>query len=185
MISAFAVKSYFNEDVSPYQAYLASKYPEFSENYALWYEKHKNQLGVSPIELNEKFKDLNKLTSIQGQPKVVDYNYYVDEILQNSASYSVKSKDFFKKLTSDPEIMNIYSAYKNREPIMINEHNIDADIQAPTLAKLDSVMSQIENQGLVSSLETKKPVYPIITNSMLLQRIDSICTEFLENQDHK
>ncbi|CAG9331806.1 unnamed protein product [Blepharisma stoltei] len=185
MLSAFAVKSYFNEDVSTYQAYLSVKYPGFLEAYEKWYNVYKNDMNISPIELNDKFRDLNKFVTTPGDTKVVDYNYYVDEILQNSASYTVKSKDSLQRLTNDQEIMDIYSAYIKREPIIINNQQIlDTEMLAPTLSKLDSVLSGIETEGLNNFESNKASGVPIIASNMVLERIDSICTEILLSQEN-
>ncbi|CAG9330726.1 unnamed protein product [Blepharisma stoltei] len=114
LYTAYAVKSYLNEDMSPYKTYLLSKNQSFIEDYQVWIEPYRTLLNINAKEINCKFRDLSKLVGVPGDSKAVDYNYYVDEILQISPPYSHDSnKEENKKLQVKEENSEASNYEKN------------------------------------------------------------------------
>lgn len=80
VFAAFSVKLYLNDDTEPIEAQLSRRIANFSEMYESWTED--KQFTVSPRELNSKFRALTSLAQQPEDEAIVDYNYYVDDILQ-------------------------------------------------------------------------------------------------------
>ena len=71
--------------------------------------------------------------------------------------------------------MNIYKAYKANSKILLEFSNIEDELIMPTLEKLDSIVKDIPDEfreGKVKSV--------VYANPETLQRINSICSEYLE-----
>jgi hypothetical protein len=80
VFAAFSVKLYLNDDTEPIEAQLSRRIANFSGMYESWTED--KQFTVSPRELNSKFRALTSLAQQPEDEAIVDYNYYVDDILQ-------------------------------------------------------------------------------------------------------
>lgn len=52
----------------------------------------------------------------------VDYNGYVDEILHVSHAYNVGKSDPLGEITTNPDILRVYHAFKRQEPIYVNQN---------------------------------------------------------------
>lgn len=206
--SAYAVKTYLNDDVSPYQAHLIEKFSNFTQSYNMWLASCKNYMGINPRDLNNKFKQLSKSINSSGDPRVVDYNYYVDEILQISPPYHLESKNPLYELKNDPQIKRVYEAFKNNEKIIVKKdatHTLEeladpstmpgGEVDNPTtvLGKLDSILGPLKDwdepapMGLSRncSMMSTSSIGGIIASSMLMDRIDSLCTECMVTGDPK
>jgi hypothetical protein len=170
--SGYAVKHYLCEDLNPINAYLSNEYPGFIEDYTLWQDRYKSCMSVNPKDLNDKFKELNKSVSVPGDSKIMDYNYYVDEILQITPNLFYERHPI-EELTKDPDIMSLYSAYKNQSKILTNE---DEEPPLPVLEKLDSVLN---------GLHDPKQIAPGVhtTSASILKKIDSLCDSYLTQKE--
>ncbi|OMJ82453.1 hypothetical protein SteCoe_16862 [Stentor coeruleus] len=170
--AAYAVKLYLCEEMSHINAHLSNTQPGFIEDFNLWQDKHKVYMSVNPKDLNDKFKELSKAVSLPGDTKIMDYNYYVDEILQITPNL-LGEKHPIEELTKDPEIMSLYAAYKNNNKIVTKDSD---ETHLPVLEKLDSVLSGLH--------EPEKPVGGIHTaSSTILKKIESLCEAYLSNND--
>lgn len=87
LYSAFAVKSYMNIDIAMYQAQLNRHVSNFTLRYNEWISRLRSRMCIQARELNTKFKRLTKPLTVNDNVKVIDYNIYVDEILQISPPY--------------------------------------------------------------------------------------------------
>jgi len=164
LYSAFAVKEYFNDNVNALYEYLSSILEGFSKNYNDWSNKWKAQLTVNPKELNTKFK-----AGLQHEDnsEVKDYNFYVDEILNNSQI----SQKALNELVSDRKIMQVYSAYKNSY-LQVEQS------KKQVLQKLDSVISNSKK-----TLELYPHCQNVSLDTLTLQKIDSLCDEVKNSSD--
>ena len=123
--------------------------------------------------MNDKFKELSKSVTVPGDSKIMDYNYYVDEILQITPNL-IYEKPAIDELTKDPEIMTVYSAYKHQSKIISNNCE---EAPIPILKKLDSVLS-----GLHEPVEIIPGTH--VVSATTLSKIDSLCDAYL-NQNHE
>lgn len=98
MISAYAVKSYIS-DARAFYEYIKSKIPSFEDLYETWEVNNRHNFEVSARDLNLKHKNLNESVLDCQNHKVIEYNYYVDDILQSSPPYRPDLKD----LSSGPD----------------------------------------------------------------------------------
>jgi hypothetical protein len=170
--AAYAVKHYLCEDLNPINAYLANSQPGFIEDFNLWHDKHKAYLSVNPKDLNDKFKELSKAVSLPGDTKIMDYNYYVDEILQIAPNLMYE-KHPIEELTKDSEIMSLYAGYKNNTKIVTKDSD---EAHLPVLEKLDSVLSGLHEPG-------KAPNGVITASTTVLKKIESLCDAYLNSND--
>jgi hypothetical protein len=131
MYSAFAVKTYMNDEITVFQTHLNSRFSNFTSRYNEWITKHRSRMGIAPRELNTKFKKLTKPLISQDDVKVIDYNYYVDEILQISPPYS--SAQDRGQTDQRPEV--------NKEQLELEPqfYNDDRVLLHPSLLKQESI----------------------------------------------
>ncbi|CAG9323407.1 unnamed protein product [Blepharisma stoltei] len=160
--SALSAKGYTNSDISPYLSFLASKIGNFYSNYMQWTQRNRSQLEVTDKELNCIYK---KLRSPYNED-LVDYNYYVDDILQMSPPYmsdlkeSTVSKDFSRD-AEDTTLATSLPNPKNKKIIFSDASWVpNYDFESPT--------------PLTASSQKNSILSP-----MVLERIDFICSEFL------
>ena len=170
----YAVKHYLCEDLNPINAYLANKYQGFLEDFSIWQERYKAYMSVNPKDLNDKFKELSKAVSVPGDTKIMDYNYYVDEILQ-ILPMAISEKQPIEELTKDPEVIAVYAAFKNKAKIITKESE---DEYLPILNKLDSVLSGVHDLELVHGGNAS-------LSHTLLKKIDSNCDVILNQSDEE
>lgn len=81
LFSAFAAKKLLNSDLSVLEQHIMNKYTDFPSNYSFWVQYNQEKLLFSPQSLNSKYLELSTPISASGS-SLLDYNYYVDEILQ-------------------------------------------------------------------------------------------------------
>ncbi|CAG9331552.1 unnamed protein product [Blepharisma stoltei] len=159
-ITALAVKSYMNLSVQPFKAYLVTKIPNFSNIYNCWAGNRKNALSIFPQELNRVYKSLSKPVISQDDLKLIDYNYYVDDILELAPSVPHKPHNVLAKekaletIKEVPENFFInMEAYKEIEPTGILLGKKDSifspnlNCETPTLATSWSYMSAGSKSG--------------------------------------
>ena len=158
--------------MTPINAYLANKYSGFIEDYTAWQDRHKSAISVNPKDLNDKFKELSKSVSAPGDSKIMDYNYYVDEILQITPNL-LYEKHPIEELTKDPEIMSLYSAYKSQHKIVVKDHE---DLPIPVLEKLDTVLSGFhEPDSMPPGVHT--------ASANVLKKIETLCDAYFNHSD--
>ena len=82
LVSAYYVKVTLGTDVSHIQAFLDKQNSAFQKNLETWEQTHpKETLSFSFQDVNAKWKLLRRAISEEDVP-VINYNYYVDDILQ-------------------------------------------------------------------------------------------------------
>lgn len=86
MYAALAAKTYMNEDTEAVQAFLNAKFNKFTENFNSWLVAYRGRMSITPRQMNEAFRELSTGVSLD-KSGVVDYNFYVDEILELSHAY--------------------------------------------------------------------------------------------------
>lgn len=110
-VTAYAVKTYLNdlEEALIFQEYLGDKLPGFNRVYNNWVHNARCALGILPHELNEKFRKLHRPVLTQGDWKV-NYNYYVDEILESAPLYQAEKKAKLDESGLSRQVSHIDSA---------------------------------------------------------------------------
>jgi hypothetical protein len=96
----YASKKYMCSDISHIQEYINRKISNFKLMYENWESNILSLLTVTVVELNESYK---KLTS-EDYENIVNYNFYVDEILHISPPYQTEMKDVFKNHSLKPTL---------------------------------------------------------------------------------
>jgi hypothetical protein len=94
-VLGLAAKSYFLSDLECISRYIDAKIPGFLGFYNTWTFKNNSLLAISLTELNKCFE---LLTKIPFDIAYVEYNYYVDSILENAPA-SVYKKPFWSEFT--------------------------------------------------------------------------------------
>lgn len=122
IISAYAVKKNLNKDVSDLKSYLVKKMPNFGIYSDNWINDHREQLDIKPYELNQKYKEL----SLPPAHDLIDYNFYVDDILQIAPPSSNTDK----------------SVTQNSKPDSEAEVDLEEDLPPPPLMNLNSVFGE-------------------------------------------
>mmetsp|Transcript_6785 Transcript_6785/g.12228 ORF Transcript_6785/g.12228 Transcript_6785/m.12228 type:complete len:312 (-) Transcript_6785:2646-3581(-) len=87
MYAGLAAKTYMNEDTEAIQSYLNAKHPKFTENFNSWLLAYRGRMSITPRQMNEAFRELSTTIDTDDKSGVVDYNFYVDEILELSHAY--------------------------------------------------------------------------------------------------
>lgn len=150
LYSAFAVKTYMNEDTSVLKLRMSSRYPHFTARYNQWISKHRSRMGIPPKELNDKFKQLSKPLVSQDAVKLIDYNYYVDEILQISPPFSsVQGQTSTQEREPDKEGLEREVQYCSDDHAfspVFRRRNSTHEYDSPSLFKTMSV----ESLGMIS-----------------------------------
>ncbi|CAG9336051.1 unnamed protein product [Blepharisma stoltei] len=106
IISAYAAKSYLS-DARHFYEYIKSKIPGFEEVYRKWDFKNKGWLEVSGKELNLKYRYLSESVLACNEFRIIEYNYYVDEILQSSPPYRQDLKDLSSGPDDEWDVLNV------------------------------------------------------------------------------
>ena len=119
LYTAFAVKSYMNseEDINVITSYISQKYGGFFTGYEKWHSQYSEQLFISQRNFNQYYNNFIKLSSLD----LTDYNYYVDDLLQNAPSSTIlenESKPNFlveNEEVKAPELMTLNSVFYGEE----------------------------------------------------------------------
>lgn len=130
LYSAFAVKSYMNDEVAMFQTHLNNRFINFTSQYNQWITKIRSRMGIPARELNTKYRKLTKPLTSMDDIKVIDYNIYVDDILQVSPPYTALHDRAFIEMQR-PEL-------QKQQP-EVDDHFYTPGILQPILHKQDSV----------------------------------------------
>ncbi|CAG9322394.1 unnamed protein product [Blepharisma stoltei] len=185
--AAFAAKSYLNDDIRPYEAFLSGKIDNFQKNYEKFVNKYNVTLEVVSKDINKRFRELSRPILASKSPSIIDYNFYVDDILSLSPPYHSDSSKLIKELTENKEIMRVYKAYKNKEKIIVKKARkckTKPLPEIPVLEKLDSVLSTIIEEPIRSESEgaENKKDSTVYVSPILFHRIDSLCNDYANNE---
>ena len=120
-ILALASKIYFLEEIEALALHINEKIPNFIEYFNAWMNRNELSTFVSVQELNKTF---DELVRIPYKDLRVEYNFYVDSILE-SAPASVYEKPIWL------------------EQIVLNVQDIDNIPEQPVLNSMDSLFSII------------------------------------------
>lgn len=125
---AFTVKYQYCNNLDPLIVHLKSKIPNFLQFLNTWMMKFDDFLKIEYLDLNKAF---NTLTKAPYSDIMIDYNFYVDSILEMAPASVYEKPIWQEQLLSVPNITETY-----------------ADI--PMMARLDSVLNEfpdIPNMG--------------------------------------
>ena len=148
----FAAKRYMGGRIHPIAEYLNYSTRNFSDGFYRWDNGTLKELDIDMYQLNEAY---NKLTE-KSLEKSINYNYYVDEILQISPPYQTDSKESIEKLNIEKRKGPKESAKEENAPRM----------------NLPEMVSSMPKR------ETEVRTVPV-SHRVLYDKIDTICTEFL------
>lgn len=93
----FSVKKFFCNEVGVILEYLKTKFFNFEENFINWEKQSGFVIDFSLKQVNKLFKKIRIGSS------ALNYNCYVDRILQISTPYQIESKEVMKSILSDVE----------------------------------------------------------------------------------
>ena len=105
LYSAYASKTLLNleSDLETLSYFICIKYPGFISGYTQWSQKHTDQLSLSLRDFNKSFKLYMSLPV----KDIIDYNYYVDELLHIAPPAGISEKEskleFGVPAEADPE----------------------------------------------------------------------------------
>ena len=91
LFTAFYIKMSLNDEEylnGMFQSYFNWYIRGFIVKFNKWLKDNKNMFQFNPIEVNKKFKELNKPYNPQQDKDFIDYNNWVDDILQISPPYN-------------------------------------------------------------------------------------------------
>ncbi|CAI2364872.1 unnamed protein product [Moneuplotes crassus] len=117
LFTSFYIKMSLNEEEflnGMFQSYFNCYIRGFIEKFNKWLKTNKNLFQFNPIEVNKKFKELNRPFNPQKESDFIDYNHCVDDILQISPPYNycgdknqkAKSKPFEGGMASSQKFDN-------------------------------------------------------------------------------
>lgn len=171
-LAAYAVKYNLSEDLPALNAYVSYKSPDFLQEFVVWQENWKHSMIVNPRELNDRFKDMSKAASLPGDTKIMDYNSYVDEILQYNP-HMMYDKPLLDEIMSDPECVELIQALKSKKKIVTDNNE---EVPLNLLKKVESVLGDIEN--IVKGEDSEQNVF--VANPKIIQKIVSIAERSIE-----
>ena len=102
IFSGLAVKKILNQNVELLEKKLEFKYYKFREKFQSWSQRHFKNLSVSPIKLNSEYLKLSAKSNLINK-ELLNYNFYVDEILQIAPSNYEESEDLECDYEEDEE----------------------------------------------------------------------------------
>jgi len=91
LFTAFYIKMSLNDEDylnDMFQSFFNWYIRGFIVKFNNWLKNNKNMFQFNPIEVNKKFKELNKPFNPQQDKDFIDYNHWVDDILQISPPYN-------------------------------------------------------------------------------------------------
>lgn len=127
---ALAIKNLFGFTLEPIIAHLDDKIPNFLNFFTGWMNKNDDLLKIELQELNRVFSDLIKAPY---EDLFVDYNYYVDSILEMAPA-------------------SVYEKPAWQEQLMLVPAQTEVFPEVPSLAKLDSVFAIVADYTEIPSL---------------------------------
>ena len=169
--AAYAVKHNLSEDIQVINAYITLKYPKFLEDFQPWFETSRHLMVVNPRDLNDKFKELSKAAALPGDAKIMDYNSYVDEILQYTP-HLFYEKTQLEEMMADQDCLELLSAIRSKKKILSKEGE---ELPAAVLLKLDTLMAE----AVSSVKEDAGGVYTV--SPALMQKIEAFTSGDLDD----
>lgn len=174
--ACYAAKVYLAEDMNPIDAFLCHKYPGFIENFTNWKQSYKNLMSINPKDLNDKFKELSKAVAVPGDTKVMDYNFYVDEILQYNPNM-LHDKPIVDDLINDPECLELYKAVEDKKKI------VDKDHQPVPLEVLQKAKMVFGDCGSDIDIDESNGVFVVGPN--LIKKIKVFCLDAHDGENEE
>lgn len=178
-------KKKLNQNIEIFADQFESIFPEFNLRFARWEKKVQRLSEVTSMDINAKY-NLYSTHADANDGEIVNYNYIVDEILRGSISYNLTTPTVLESIMKDLDLQKIYQARQLNQKIVFRSNknkSVSSDIANPVLRKLDSVFEVIEPKSIRTSfsLPNEQTFY---SNNFVLDRIDSLCTEFLNLSRH-
>jgi len=172
-LAAYAVKYNLSEDLPALNAYISYKSPDFLQEFVVWQENWKHSMTVNPRELNDRFKDMSKGPSLPGDTKIMDYNSYVDEILQYNP-HMMYDRPLLDEIMGDPDCIEFIQALKSKKKIVTDDNE---QIPENLLKKVESVLGNIET--IVKEEENNEPIF--VANAKVIQKIVAITERTIDD----
>jgi hypothetical protein len=120
-------------------------------------------MSVNPKDLNDKFKELSKAAALPGDAKIMDYNSYVDEILQYNP-HMLYDKPTVDEVVSDPGCVEFITAVKNKRKIFNKDNE---EISNNFLVKVEHVAG-----NLVGNLKEENNT-PLVISQAVLAKMEA------------
>lgn len=150
LYTAYAAKCNLNlsEDLTCLNCFIKLKYPGFHQGYHQWSSLNFAKLSVSLRDFNKHFKSFLTLPVTD----IIDYNYYVDDLLQIAPPAGVCEKE--SKLEFEPET----EQEETKLPELLNMNSLFTtnDLPLPILIenwKSIDVSNEVDFEGLESPIK--------------------------------
>ncbi|OMJ69104.1 hypothetical protein SteCoe_33273 [Stentor coeruleus] len=88
-LTALSVKNSLSEKFSVFHEHLFQSLPSFSSSYKRFLRKYSKNFSFDIKTLNSKLSAYTSQEFYSSPNKIVDYNFYVDEILKSSLAYNI------------------------------------------------------------------------------------------------
>mmetsp|Transcript_3916 Transcript_3916/g.3707 ORF Transcript_3916/g.3707 Transcript_3916/m.3707 type:complete len:157 (+) Transcript_3916:273-743(+) len=104
-----------------FEHFVLKKYENFMHSYQNWLMTNQDLIKVSPKKLNSKYLTLSTPPTLL-ESEIIDYNYYVDDILQIAPPSNANEKEVKIEVASInvepddpklPELLNLSSVLKD------------------------------------------------------------------------
>lgn len=100
LILGLSVKKYLNSDTVILEDFLNKNYTDIINKFSIWFNKQKDfrdNITITPRQVNERYKEMMKVSNTYCKKNYIDYNESVDKILQMSLPYNESGKEDSKK----------------------------------------------------------------------------------------
>ena len=161
LYSAYASKQLLNLDCDlvTLTTFISTKYPGFLPNYKTWSKKHIDSLTLSLRDFNKSFKCYMSLPV----KDIIDYNYYVDDLLHIAPPSGISEKEsnlefeIFADIDTEepklPELLNLGSVLTcNDLPVPLILENwksidISKDLDIENIENIDLPLKPYLDEG--------------------------------------
>ncbi|OMJ83127.1 hypothetical protein SteCoe_15979 [Stentor coeruleus] len=133
-----AVKKTLSQNLSGIVDYLKTKIANFENSFRDWENSKFVSFEVSIKDINKAFRQLNYFKVDDD----INYNFYVDQILQTSPPYQIESKEVMKQIMNDDTLALLTTSsgetYESLNQIESSSH--DDEVKRNKLYKRISIL---------------------------------------------
>ena len=139
----YSVKKFFGKDMGVILGYLKTKFYNFEENFLNWETRFGLVLDLSVKQVNKLFKNFKRGCC------ELNYNCYVDRVLQISTPYQIESKEAMKSILSDlgdkKKVENrCYENVYGKMAIVFRKYGlVSGDVSSETNSQKDAFLLEV------------------------------------------
>ncbi|CAG9329256.1 unnamed protein product [Blepharisma stoltei] len=180
--ASYAAKSSLSNDIEIYEKIIVEKIPNFHRFYDEWYSQHRSDLSVNSMNINQKYNKLSRIAKYY-QFTVLNYNYYVDKILDSPKGAERMKKRIRGK--NEDVLKKKIKLSKNKEKIRFEQGIVEKSIknlknekkEAKELSRIEEgASSSVHTKDALRNEEQKKDTY-------IMGKIEMYCSGLIEAND--